>query len=146
MIIQLLPEQVPGFWSDIKASIQAAVPPLLHESPEKMNNILMSMLIGRMQVWISADQQESGTVVKGVIVTTVMTEECSGTKLLLFYSGYSTGDVSQKLWQEGMNTFNDFAKAQGCERLGLYTKLPYMVQLMKQFGASEDTFMFWDVV
>lgn len=144
MIIQLLTDQIPEFWPDIKESIQAAVPPLLHDSPEKLNNILMSMLIGKMQVWVVADQKDQGTIVQGVIVTTVMEESCSGTKLLLFYSGYSLGEASQELWADGMKVFNDFAKAQGCEKLGLYTQLDYMKKLMASFGASEDTFMFWN--
>ena len=146
MIIQLLPEQVPGFWSDIRASIQAAAPPLLHETPEKMNNILMSILLGRMQVWVVADQGEEGTVVQGIIVTTVMAEECSGTRLLLFYSGYSIGGASMELWQEGMRVFNEFAKAQKCEKLGLYTQVPFMKKHLAALGASEDSFMFWDVI
>ncbi|MCK5603339.1 hypothetical protein KAR91_15755 [Candidatus Pacearchaeota archaeon] len=146
MIIQLLPEQVPGFWFDIKESIQAAVPSLLHDSPEKMNNILMSILIGRMQVWVVVDQQESGTIVQGIIITTVMTEECSGTRILLFYSGYSIGEASIELWKEGMQIFNGYAKSKGCEKLGLYTQLPYMKKHLAMLGASEDTFMFWDVI
>ena len=145
MLIQLLPEQVPGFWSDIKASIRAAVPPLLHDNPEKINNILMSILAGRMQVWVIADQQEEGTIVQGIIVTTIMTEYCSGTRLLLFYSGYSIGEASPELWQEGMRVFNDFAKVNKCEKLGLYTQLPHMRKVLKGLGAAEDTFMFWDV-
>jgi hypothetical protein len=145
MIIQLLPEQVPGFWTDIKESIQAAVPPLLHDLPEKINNILMSILVGRMQVWVVADQSDDETIVQGIIVTTVMSEACSGTRLLLFYSGYSMGEAKQELWAEGMQVFNDFAKVNSCEKLGLYTQVPYMKELLARFGASKDTFMFWNV-
>jgi len=143
MIIQLLPEQIPGFWPDIKESIQAAAPPIFHETPEKMNNILMSMLIGKMQVWVLANQEEEATIVKSVIVTSIVSDSCSNTRMFLFYSGYSANPVSQKLWAESIDEFRKIAKGLDCDLMGFYSELPYMTEQARKTGASIENFAFW---
>jgi len=143
VIIQLLPDQIPRYWPDILMSLQEAAPPLVHHSAEKYNNILMSLLVGRMQAWVSVDTEPEEPVVRGVLTTTIVTEGCSGTRMLLLFSGYSTGEVPQKLWLEGMEAFKRFARAQECNMIGVYSDVAYMRDKVKELGATVETFAYW---
>ena len=143
MIIQLLPDQIPRYWEDIKQSLYEAAPPLMHQAPDKYSNILLSLLAGRMQCWVSADTTKDPHEILGVLTTTIVSDACSGTKLLLLFSGYSTGNVDHEFWLEGMEAFKRFAKAKGCNMIGVYTSIPYMVEKIKKLGASTETFGFW---
>ena len=143
MIIQLLPDQIPRYWEEIRQSLVEAAPPLIHHDPEKYSNILLSLLAGRMQCWISVDTEQEPHKVLGILTTTIVTDSCSGTKMLLLYSGYSTGNVSHDYWLEGMEAFRKFAKAQGCNMVGVYTSVPYMKQKIKDLGATVEAFGYW---
>ena len=143
MIVQLLPDQVPNFWEDIKTSLEESAPPLMVRNTERVNNILMSLLVGRMQCWVSVDTSKEPHIVKGVLTTSVVSDNCSGTKMLLIYSGYSLGEVEDEFWIEGLKAFRDYAKSQGCAIVGTYSSIPYMKERLGKLGADLETFGYW---
>ena len=145
MIVQLLPDQVPSFWPDIKESIIQAVPPTLTVTLESLNNLLTSMLLRHMQVWVVVDQHGMDSQVQAVMVTNILDDNCSGTKILQIYSLYSLGNMSDELWQEGFDALKDFAKVSGCSKIGSYTQVEEVAMRAKQLGAKEDTFLYWDI-
>jgi len=146
VLIQLLSEQIPDYWEDIKKSIAAYDTPLLDNTEEKLNNLLMNMLGGVMQVWVAAEQKEEGTIIQGIIITTVIQDVCSNTKILLIYGGYSVGETSMDSWVEGMRTFNAFGKSKGCTKMGAYTEVEFLKGMLGKLGAQECTYMHWPIV
>ena len=143
MIVQLLPEQISHFWGDIKISLEESAPPLFVANAERLNNILMSLLTGRMQCWVSIDTKKDPQIVKGVLTSTIVIDQCSGTKTFLIYSGYSLGEVEDEFWIEGLRAFSKFAKSKGCQLVGTYSTIPYMKERLAKLGANLETFGYW---
>ena len=58
MLLKLLPEQVAKNWETFKDAIEASLPPVVGQASDRMNNILKSVLIGKVESWISFQEEE----------------------------------------------------------------------------------------
>jgi len=143
MLIQLLPDQIPEFWEDIKYSLEESAPPLFIRTQEQLNNILMSLLAEKMQCWVSVDTEKDPHEIKGVMTSTIINDGISGTRMFLLYSGYSTGEVEDSFWIEGLKVFKKYAKSKRCKLIGAYSSIPYMKERFAKLGANLETFGYW---
>lgn len=143
MLVRMSPDQVSNNWDLVKYTIQETVPPIHNESPEKLNSIFESLLIGSMQCWASIQKtSEEGTVIEGLVITTVIEDRFSRTKNLLVYVIYSFANKSIiSSWTEGLKTLMKYAKSRGCEAIVGYTKNKDLVKYVERIGANVQTFI-----
>lgn len=136
MLVRLMPEQVSSYWNLIRDSIDASVAPIAGEKPDRMNRILESLLAGQMVAWASIRKEEETKVI-ALFTTTVIGDECSGTKNLLMYSLHAAEKSQESDWIEGMETLAKYAKGLGCHRIIAYIKEDSpMYKISERFGAD----------
>ena len=127
MLVKLLPDQISRYWQVISHAIEVAAPPTVQCSPNRMNNILQSLLGGGMQCWaITEPRPDNKMAILGVVVTTVTEDFCSGTKNLFVYALYSYSDklIAGAIWKDFYETLRKFGKSRGCFQVTGYTNNP----------------------
>ena len=134
MLVKLLPDQISRYWQVISHAIEVAAPPIVHCSPNRMNNILQALLEDRMQCWlITEPNEDKGISILGLVVTTVTEDYCSGTKNLLVYALYSYSDrlIPKATWEDFYETLKKFGKSQGCCQIAGYTNNPAIIRIVR---------------
>uniref|UniRef100_A0A6M3JA18 N-acetyltransferase domain-containing protein n=1 Tax=viral metagenome TaxID=1070528 RepID=A0A6M3JA18_9ZZZZ len=139
MLLLLLPEQVSEHWDKIKLAVEKSLPPLVGEGPEKMNNILMSLLDGYLQCWLSF--RDDGREGVGFVITSILSDRCSDTNSLLLYCIYGFKKTKGSDWIEGYEALRKFAKSRGCYRIVAYTKEENLIRIAERFGGDTYTFI-----
>ena len=137
MLVRVLPNQVCDHWDVVSYGIQQSLPPITLESPRRMNNILESLLLGRMDLWIGLEEDK----VRGLVVTAFSYDKNSDVQDLLIYSIYGFEDLSTELIMEGMKTLKKFAVSNGCKRVTAYSKVEAVINMMKRFGSEEYSYL-----
>ena len=137
MLVRVLPNQVCDHWDVVSYGIQQSLPPITIESPRRMNNILESLLLGRMDLWIGLEEDK----VRGLVVTAFSYDKNSDVQDLLIYSIYGFEDLSTELIMEGMETLKKFAVSNGCKRVTAYSKVEAVINMMKRFGSEEYSYL-----
>ena len=139
MLIKLLPDQVSNNWDTIGYAIENSLPPIAGESDEKMNNILMALLDGRMDCWVSLNGDGR---INGVVSTAVMYDDLSGVRSLLLYSIYAFGWAGEDTWAEGFETLKKYAKGKDCSNITGYTEFDSLIRRAKDMGGeAKQTFV-----
>jgi len=145
MMNQLLPDQISKFWDIIKYAIEQSTPPIVSESPNKMNNILMAALSGDIDVWVSYEREEGKVKFNGVVLTEILFDKPSRTKNLLIYCLYGYEKISEDSWKHVVLALLKYAKSKGCNQVVAYTKVPYIIKVVKSLGGEADyTFCAFD--
>jgi len=137
MLVRVLPNQVCDHWDVVSYGIQQSLPPITIESPRRMNNILESLLLGRMDLWIGLEDDK----VRGLVVTAFSYDKNSDVQDLLIYSIYGFEDLSTEIIMEGMETLKKFAVSNGCKRVTAYSKVEAVINMMKRFGSEEYSYL-----
>jgi hypothetical protein len=135
MLIRLTPEQVTAYWEAIKEGLEEALP-LERMHSNSINNILESVLIGIMQVWISLRRDTKEVV--GIVLTTTAEDKVSKTKSLLIYSAHSFVQTIPEDWKEGFMALSKFAKAFKCHNIIAYTSNEDIRKIASHFDAKEE--------
>jgi len=135
MLVKLLSDQVARNWEEIKVAIKRSAPVVEGESPEKYNNILERMLIGKMDCWLSYNEEK---VMDTLITTYVIEDEIGGTRSLMIYSVTGIGPVSLKSWIEGIKTLKDYGKSLGCNRLMAYSCNEFILKIAEKNGGDSS--------
>lgn len=135
MLVQLSSEQVAEYWDYIKYGIEEALIPTVGLHDERMSHVLEAIMYGKMIVWISADKTTK--IIGGIVVTTLRTDELSGTKSLLIYALYST-DSSVSAWSEGLAQLTAYAKNEKCHKILAYSNVPEIIKYVESIGGSAD--------
>ena len=136
MLIKLLPEQAAKHWGDVRVAIEASLPPTVGMQSDRMSNILTAVMTGEITVWVSAEKRESGTVLTGMVLTTILFDGISGTKSLLIYCVYGYGEGRLESWAAGGETLLKYAKSQGCHRMIGYTDVKSIIKYAASIGAD----------
>lgn len=131
MLIKLTPEQVSGGWPVIKETIEYSLAPVVGESEEKMNNILMSLLNKTMQCWVATKDNKY----VAVVTTKILYDDSSLTKSLLVYSIYASG-TEESVWISSFETLRKYAISKGCSRIVGYTDNVNMIKLAERLGGE----------
>lgn len=144
---KLTPEQISQFWDIIKFAIEESLPPLVYDSPDKMDRILAAALSDRIQVWASyVKQKDRPTKFEGIVLTQVLYDDPSNTHNLLIYCLYGYNEVDKLSWLIGLGVIAKYALSIGCSQIVGYTKVPYLINIANQLGAdTEWTFISLDV-
>jgi len=137
MLAILLPEQICDNWDEMKGYIREASPDPPWASSERMNDILESLLIGRMTAWISYDEDIK---FDGLLIVSVY-DDVEGVKTMLIHSLWSGSKVSRASWASGWEIIKRYAISRGCKKVVGYTKLESVKKLVKSMsGSTEYTF------
>lgn len=130
----LLPEQVSYRWDVLKPAIEAALPPIVGDASERMNEVLLSILNGEKQCWLSYHQGDK-VVPNGVVVTTILDNE-GGAKDLLIYAAYAFKKLDEEVWTEGFEGLKKFAKSNGCNRITAYSSVDRIMEMAVMVGGD----------
>jgi len=141
MLTKLLPDQIAKFWDIIKYAVEESLPPIVGESPDKMQNILTGCLDGSLEVWISHKRTEDVTRIEAVVLTEFLYDRPSKTKSLLIYCLYGYEDIAKESWTEGLEVLKKYAKGRGCKQVVAYSEVPMIIELSKKLG-GEARFMY----
>lgn len=138
MLTKLLPDQVSDHWDIISYAVEQSLPPIAGESPDKMNKILSSLLMGKSHCWASYTVGESKRVFEGIVITRIQHDDVSDTRNLLIYCLYGYEGVDRKSWIDGFKTLVKFAESKNCDRITGYTKEPLIIRKVEQLGGEAD--------
>ncbi len=143
MLVKLLPDQVSNNWDTIGYAIESSLPPIAGESDEKMNNILMALLDGRMECWVSLNSDDR---ISAVTSTRIMEDDVTRTRSLLLYSIFTFDWADEDTWIEGLETLVKYARGKNCTRITGYTEFDSMIKRAREMG-GEARYMFvaWPV-
>ncbi len=135
MLLKLMPEQVVRYWDFFKEGFEKSLPPIAGESPDRMNNILESLLVGGMTMWISF-RKETEVEATGFLVTQMVVDQPSKTKSCLLYAMYSPDGFTFEEWKEGFEGIIKYAKARDCNRLTAFSKHEAVLKRALDFGGD----------
>ena len=138
MLTRLLPEQISALWDIIKYAIEESLPPIVGESPDKMNKILAALLCDKAQCWASYEKVEGGNRFEGIVITKILYDNISDTKNLLIYCLYGYENVDKGSWLKGFKSLVKFAASRNCSKIIGYSNIPLILRLANKFGGSTD--------
>lgn len=136
MLTLLMPEQVSSLWNIIKYAIEESLPPVVDESPDKMNNILTALLCGKAQCWASYVKLKEGNKFEGIVITKISHDDVSSTKSLLIYCMYGYEGSSKATWTKGLKALVKFAISRGCTSIVGYTETSSIINLVERLGGE----------
>ena len=132
MLVRLLESQISSHWEEIKYGIEAALPPVVNGSEDRMNNILESLLIGQLVCWVSMNDK----TMDGILTTEVLYDAASKTKSLLIYSVYAFTHTVPDTWISGVETLRKYALGEGCSRIVGYSNVEQVLNIVEKFGGD----------
>lgn len=137
MLLRLMPDKISEYWEMIKLALHETLPPVVEESPEKLNRIFEALLEGDMHCWVSAHEDDGHAIFEGIIVTGVLNDSYSMTKSLLIYTVYMfTKNSTGMSWDEGIEKLLLFAKGLGCYRVIAYTQNELIANFIERAGGD----------
>lgn len=138
MLVLLLPSQISSKWEVIKYAISESLPPTVDMSSEVMNNLLMSLLDGSSQCWVSYQENDEVKSVDAILVTTFIEDFLSRTKTLQIYSLYGTKPIEDESWVVGLQTLKRYAKANGCIKVTAYSNVERIEEIVNILGGNVE--------
>lgn len=136
MLTKLMPDQISAFWDIIKYAIEESLPPIVGESPDKMNKILAALLIGKGQCWASHNRTDGISKFEGIVVTEILYDGVSDTRSLLIYCLYGYEDVEKEDWLKGLKILIKYAISQGCNHIIGYSDIPLLLRMANRLGGE----------
>jgi len=138
MLQLIFPQQIPSFWVTIKDVIGMALPPVTGEKGNKLNNILTRLLEGTMECWVAFSERSGEKKPNGLMLTTIISDDITETKSLLIYcmATIEGGEPDLQDYEEGIEAWKKYARANGCNRVVAYTNLDYLVDMAEKIGGS----------
>jgi len=130
-LIKLLPEQVMQYWDDIRACIEAAMPPYVARNVDAIMYIQEQLLLGIVECWVAMDPG-----VCGVMTTQIINDPVSRCRNLLIYSVAVIGDHTEELWQLAAQQMRRYATAKGCTHIIAYSNSAHMLHIAEKLGAD----------
>lgn len=139
MLIKLEPGQVSRWWDAIRDVVRNGLPPTAVNDEERMANVLAALLSGRAQGWILMQDEQ----IVGVLVTMILFEEMTKSRVLLLYSFAGVAPVLRQSWQKALHELQQFAKGMECDKIGAFTTHAGIVQMLKQRvdGVTEQIYV-----
>lgn len=136
MLTKLLPDQVSKFWDVISYAMEQSLPPTVGENPDKMNNILMATLSGKLDIWASYKKVDKVNKFEGILATRIIYDDVTCMNNLLIYAIYGYDLVSKTSWLEGLKTITKYAKSQGCSLIVAYTNSEKVIKVVNSLGGD----------
>ncbi len=137
MFIRLLPDQVSNMWNIIEPALEASLPPIAGSNKDRMKNMMISMLCGKLDCWILFEaNEEEKNIISGFLTTTIIKEEITGSNTLLIYSVFSDSKFTQENLWESFNSLKSWAKLNHCESISAYSNIPSIISLVRRLGGN----------
>jgi len=136
MLTKLLPDQVSKFWDVISYAMEQSLPPTVGESPDKMNNILMAALSGKLDIWASYRKEEKANKFEGILATRFIYDDVTCMKNMLIYAIYGYDKVSRDSWDSGLGTIVKYAASQKCSLIVAYSNEPRVIEVVNSLGGD----------
>ena len=139
-MLKFFPDQVARHWGQIGYWIEQALPPILdsRKSSDRMNNILESILVGRMDVHLFLVYEDEKPIIYAAITTAIISPVDGGDKELYVYSLYGSRQISKQILYEGLELIKKYAKSVGCSTITAYTNAEGLKALFKSIGGNSS--------
>jgi len=134
MLIKLYPNQISDKWDAIGSTIEKALPPMIVNDPESMNNIFLALLEEKLLCWVYIKEEKIGAI----ITTQVIEDIASKQRSLLLYTAYAVVKLEPADWLSGLELLRKYAISERCKSIVAYTKLQYMANLAKSIGGEAE--------
>jgi len=135
MLVRLTGEQASRHWEFIKQGLEAALPPVVGMQSDRMSNVLTSILIGKMVIWVSV-QKDKDNLIDGFAATTFTFDEHSKTKALFIYAIYGINASSYDSWISAVETLRKFGISEKCHRVLAYSNVPSIIKFVESVGGE----------
>lgn len=132
-LTRILPDQVTKHWEVISFAIENSLPPFAVRQSGVMNNVLESLLLGKLECWVATNK--SGEI-KAIATTQILEDDISKCKSLLLYSVYGFSDLDESIWKQSFKTVSQYARQKGCQKITCYTDLEYIKEMSKKFNSE----------
>lgn len=135
----LSPQQVNLMWPQLEAAIKASLPPSeVTDAPGAMNNVLVAVMKGELQVWIATKRTEGSCYVYGGAVTQVTQPTVTGVRNLWIYSLFIHELPPAPLVGKIIEELREFARVNGCKAIFALTNNPVIEKLVKHLSGTTD--------
>lgn len=128
-------EQVARHWGVIGTGIKETAPDYFLDDGDSLNNVLQSLMSGRMQCWVAMSKNgRSGFDPYGIVITHITHDVFSGVKNLLVICMFSfrSNVVDPTIYIKGLDVLKKFAKHNGCKSIIAYTRLEKLAQFVER--------------
>jgi hypothetical protein len=133
--LQLSAEDVTKYWDHIKDTvIDISQPTAVQE--EAKTNILKGIMTGYMDCWILSNEQKVGAV-----LTTLMTNEPTGQRLLFVHSLHITKGTTEEMLKDLIDGLRRLARGKGCTGIVHFTRNRSAARIVEHFGGDASTIM-----
>jgi hypothetical protein len=130
---KVTPMIVQRHWdSYFRKIILLETPPGVTDHAFRASNTLKAICEGRLTVWAMKFDGE----IQAIMSTYPAFENLAGSKALIIYSAYGTGNMNKKALSIVLDTLKKEAKELGCTTLLLNTQLPSVVKVGEAMGAK----------
>ena len=136
MLTKLLPDQIAKFWDVISYALDQSPPITLANPEDWKSRILTSVLSGRASVWASYDKSGKGTVLEGIVFTSILTDSLVMVNSLLIYYLYGYTKIPLESYKNGLMTLAKYAKSKNCHNILAYTNDDRIIEIVTQLGAD----------
>jgi len=129
----MLPDQIASQWDILKPAIEASLPSNTVGSEVGMNNLLKSLVSGKMHCWILTDVDESEPY---ALATTSFLVDPIGAVSLFVYSLYGYKPIPMDLWIEGFKGLQKWASSKGCSNVLAFTDNKRVMDIVENIGGN----------
>jgi hypothetical protein len=140
VIIKLTPEQISKSWDFIRYGIVSVPSPIADPSPAGIRSILSHLLMGTVQCWamFEKDELSGGERITGFVLTTIAEDFISGGKFLNIYDLFFISAPGKDVFEQGLQSVVDFAKANGCNKVTAYSTVTGIIDVATKLGFKPD--------
>lgn len=132
MLVKLLPDQISSNWDLIKFALEECAPNI---TARGLNVVLENLLSDEMQCWWEVVETEEKVVkLYAVLLTSIHYDRFFQATCLRLCAFYGYEELTQLQWQEGYETFVNFAKGRDCSRIEAFTERAGLAEIGKKFG------------
>lgn len=131
----MLPEQVSADWNTFAPLIEISLPPVVFDRRLRMSNVLRSILMEELEVWVYYDIPVQ---TKYVLSTLIRTDPVSLGKDLLIYSFSSLGQMREEEFKNGLEKLKKYARANDCDAITAFVEDSRIEKFLVSQGAKND--------
>ena len=139
-MLKFYPDQVARHWEQIGYYIEQALPPIAdsRKSEERMNSILESILVGKLDIHLFLIYEDEKPVIYGEITTAITSPVDRNDKELLIYSLFGSKRVGKQLIYEGLELIKKYAKSVGCSSISAYSNVEGLKKFFVSIGGDSS--------
>lgn len=131
MLVMLMPDQIMKYWYLVREGLEETLPPYVTNSPNKMEDIQMGLLIGKAQCWLFISEEPT---VKCVVITRTIQDDLTDSAIFEITSLRSFHKILGEEWIEGFETLRKYATGRGCSKIVFYSDNELMLKITSKLG------------